>query len=373
MKSITLSANSSWYLYNFRSSSILQAMDAGFKVTCISPKDDYSKNLIEIGCEHYPIDFSSKSKNPFQDFLLILKFFIAYLKIKPYATFHFTVKNNIYGTLAARMLGIPSINNISGLGTAFLRRSFLSRLVLTLYKISQPFAYKIFCQNIEDLDFLKNNKVASSQKLILIPGSGVDTSKFHPTLRKNYRFASNRVFTFIFAGRILYDKGLSELMGAMKEINESSIKCRLILCGFVDSNNLSAVSNEDLNYWSSLPGVDWIGSSDAVEGVMAQADCIILPSYREGMPKTLLEAGSMEIPAIATNVPGCRSIIKDGLNGFLCEPFSSKSIQLAMEKIMKMKNKDLKEMGKRARSEVLLNFDESIVIDAFFSVLDELK
>jgi len=162
-------------------------------------------------------------------------------------------------------------------------------------------------------------------------------------------------------------------MGAMKEINESSVKCRLILCGFVDSNNLSAVSNEDLNYWSSLPGVDWIGSSDAVEGVMAQADCIILPSYREGMPKTLLEAGSMEIPAIATNVPGCRSIIKDGLNGFLCEPFSSKSIQLAMEKIMKMKNKDLKEMGKRARSEVLLNFDESIVIDAFFSVLDELK
>ena len=374
MKTITLSANSSWYLYNFRSSTIIEAINRGYEVTCLSPTDDYTQSLVSLGCKHYPINFISKNSNPFSEFLLIFKFFFAYQKIKPMIAFHFTVKNNIYGTIAAASMGIPAVSNISGLGTAFIKTSLISNVVLFLYKVSQRFAFKIFCQNEEDLNFLINNKISSKGKLILIPGSGVDTNRFHPNLRENYHssISNNNKFTFLYAGRMLYDKGLNELLEAFQALNKHESISELVLCGFVDSDNISAISNHELQSWSKISGVEWVGSSNNIEIIMAKADCIVLPSYREGMPKTLLEAGSMGLPAIATNVPGCRNIITDNFNGILCEPYSSTSLKHAMEKIIRLDKNKLSTMGNNARSRVLEKFDETIVIKNFFQVIDQL-
>lgn len=371
MKTISLSANSSWYLYNFRSSTISAAVNKGYKVICISPKDDYSNKLIDIGCEHYPLNFSSKSSNPFKEFFLIINFLIAYLNIKPDVVFHFTVKNNIYGTLAAKMLGIPSVNNISGLGTAFIKKSYLSRIVIFLYKISQKYAFKIFCQNKEDYEFLIGNKIVARNQLILIPGSGVNTKKFFFTdYNDHFSKLRDKNFTFLYIGRMLYDKGLQELVDAFQSIDNYPMKYRLILCGFSDSDNLSAVSNEDIELWSNIPGIEWIGPTDNAKNVMSLAHCVVLPSYREGMPKSLLEAGSMGIPVIATNVPGCRDIITDGFNGFLCEPYSSNSLKDCMEKVLNLDSENLKKVGQNARKIVLKNFDEEIVVKNFFDIFN---
>jgi glycosyltransferase involved in cell wall biosynthesis len=372
MPLITLSANSSWYLYNFRSSTITRALSKGYKVTCISPEDEYSQRLIKLGCNHYPINFKSKSKNLFLELFLIFKFIKAYFILKPSAVFHFTVKNNIYGTMAAALLGIPAINNISGLGTAFLKKSLVSFVVTVLYKISQPFAYKIFCQNTEDLNYFKDNRFAQSENLILIPGSGVDTKRFNPNLRISRPASHDEIFTFLYAGRMLRDKGLVELITAIRSINLNSIKCKLILCGFVDSDNISAISIDDIESWSLLPGIQWVGASDQIENIMSKVDCMVLPSYREGMPKSLIEGGSMGLPAVTTDVPGCRNIIQDGVNGFLCKPYSAVSLQSAMEQMLKISKEELHKLGERSRENILLKFDEQIVINSFCKVLDEL-
>jgi glycosyltransferase involved in cell wall biosynthesis len=313
--------------------------------------------------------------NPFLEFALILKFVLAYARIKPEMAFHFTVKNNIYGTFAAAMQRIPVVNNISGLGTAFIQKTTLSSVVLFLLKISQHFAFKIFCQNKDDYHFLIQKKVASHNQLILIPGSGVNTSKFHPSIRQSYKSSHPDVdgFTFLYAGRMLYDKGLNELMEAFQNITGYQGRCRLILCGFVDADNISAVTSQDIKNWSKVSGVEWIGSSDNIELIMAAADCVVLPSYREGMPKSLLEAGSMGLPVIATNVPGCKNIVINELNGLLCEPYNPESLQHAMEKMMATSQSDLAKMGKSARAQILRQYDENIVINEFFAVLESLE
>jgi glycosyltransferase involved in cell wall biosynthesis len=371
MKTISLSANSSWYLYNFRSSTINHALQKGYSVICISPEDSYSQELIKLGCSHYPLSFKSKSVNPFLELMIFVKFFIAYFRIKPKVAFHFTIKNNIYGTFAASILGIPAVNNISGLGTAFLKKNIFSSFVLFLYKISQGLAFKIFCQNKEDYNFLIQNKVTNKNKLILIPGSGVDTQKFHPSKREQYKYLkSKKLFTFLYIGRMLYDKGLNELLEAIKIINLNEVKCKLVLCGFTDSDNVSAVSLADLNKWSNFPGVDWIGSTNSVEIIMAKVDCVVLASYREGMPRSLLEAGSMGLPSIATDVPGCRNIISNEFNGFLCKSNSSRALVEVMEKVLSLTSDELEKIGSNARKNVLNNFDEKIVINKFFEVLN---
>lgn len=367
-KTVTLSANSSWYLYNFRQSTLKELILREYTVVCISPEDGYHLKLIEMGCQHCPINFSSNSKNPLLDLLIIYKLFKIYRKINPCMCFHFTVKNNIYGTLAAKLLNIPAVNNVSGLGTAFLSISWSSIIVRLLYKMSQPFAHKVYCQNSEDFEYLIKYKLVPEQNLSLLPGSGVDLKRFKPSsLDRN----PNTLFTFLFAGRMLRDKGVIELVNAMTEINSVDQSCKLILCGFSDSDNISAITKDELQAFSSLPYIDWIGPTDSIEEVLAEVDCVVLPSYREGMPKILLEAGAMGLPSLASDVPGCQNIIQDGVNGLLFQPKQIASLKNAMDQMLKMSDKDIQSMGLNALNIVKENFDEEIVIKEFFKVLDE--
>jgi glycosyltransferase involved in cell wall biosynthesis len=368
-KTITLSANSSWYLYNFRKTTLREALLRGYKVICISPEDSYHLKLIDMGCIHKPMNFYSSSKNPFLDFIIFLKFFLIYRKIKPDMAFHFTIKNNIYGTLAARLLWIPAVNNVSGLGTAFISFSLSSIIVKLLYKISQPFAYKVFCQNNEDYDYLINHKLVPKKNLALLPGSGVDLKRFNTNL--NATANRNSIFTFLFAGRMLKDKGVLELIDAVRHVNQKKQRCKLILCGFSDVDNISAINQETLNSFSLIQGIEWIGPSDSIEEVLALVDCVVLPSYREGMPKILLEAGAMGLPSLASDVPGCRDVIQDGVNGLLFKPKNVQSLKKAIEHMLSMKDSERERMGSSAKRIIEKHFDETIVVNTFFSVLQE--
>ena len=367
MSTVTISSNTSWYLYNFRASTIRRLLEDGFRVVCLSPEDDYSQKLIQdLGCEWLPLTMNNQGSNPFKDAGLVYRFWRYYRRLKPVAALHFTIKNNVYGTWAAKLLGVPAINNVSGLGTAFIRGGLVSKIVRLLYKTSQPFAHRIFCQNDEDMRQLVQSKLVPSERLELLPGSGVDLDRFKPCLKKEH----SSPVRFLYAGRMLADKGLHELIGAVRTINADGVGCHLWLCGFADVGNVSAISKEQLIEWGKEPGVDWMGPNDSMEEIYPRVDCVILPSYREGMPRSLLEAGAMGLPVVTTDVPGCRNIVEDGFNGFLCEAHSSISLVESMHKIMSMTDEERLMMGKNGRDLVCEKFDEQLVVEATLRAVD---
>lgn len=366
---VTLSANTSWYLYNFRKSTIISFQKIGYEVFCIAPKDEYTEKLKSLGCNCLDLKMDNKGNNPFKDLLIVFRFFKIYAKLAPVVAFHFTVKNNIYGTWASFLSRTPAINNISGLGTAFIKKGPISLIVKILYRLSQPIAKKVYCQNIEDFNFLVDNKLVARKKLFVLPGSGVDLNKFKPRKLIN----KNKIFRFLFVGRILADKGINELISAVENINMHKIQCHLWICGFKNSNNVSAINDDQIEYWKNIPGVSWIKPNDEIENVMKDANCVVLPSYREGMPRSLLEAGAMGLPSITTDVPGCRNIIQDNINGFICEAKNSKSLESAMLKMINTPSEDILKMGKAARNIVENSFDEQIVIKEYLNSLKSFR
>ena len=358
---ILLVANTSWYLYNFRAATIRRLSQKGYRVVCLSPRDDYSSKLTDtLPCDWLPLKMNNQGSNPVKDAQLVYQFFRYYKQLRPVAALHFTIKNNIYGTWAAWLLGIPAINTVSGLGTAFIRKGLVSAIVRLLYKTSQPFAHRIFCQNEEDYQQLKNAKLVPGGRLQLVPGSGVDINRFNPLLRKSH----SGPLRFLYAGRMLADKGLVELVTAVNSLNRDTVVCHLWLCGFADVSNVSAISGEQLAQWGALPGISWLGPSDTMEDIYAMADCVVLPSYREGMPRSLLEAGAMGLPVIATDVPGCRQIVKHGYNGLLCEARSSDALLAAMQNMLALSAGQRAKLADNGRRVVVENFSEELVVDA---------
>lgn len=330
-------------------------------MVCLSPPDDYSQKIVDdLGAEWLSLPMDNMGSNPIKDIFLVIKFWRIYRKLKPLAAFHFTIKNNVYGTWAARLAGVPAINNVSGLGTAFIRSGLLGVIVRLLYKLSMPMAYKVFCQNQEDYKLLIENKLVPVARLSILPGSGVDLERFRPGLVTPHKDH----FRFLFAGRLLADKGLCELINAVKLVNAGGARCVLWLCGFTDVDNVSAIKKHELDAWLDIAGVEYLGSSDSMEEIYAQADCVVLPSYREGMPRNLLEAGAMGLPVIATDVPGCRSIVTDGFNGLLCEVKNSDSLAQAMIKMLEMEDAERGIMGKNGRARVESDYDEESVVEA---------
>ena len=366
---VSLSANTSWYLYNFRQSTIKAFLNMNYEVLCISPKDEYTKYLESLGCNCINLKMNNKGINPFKDILIVFRLFFIYFKYKPIAAFHFTIKNNIYGTWASFFSNTPAINNISGLGTAFITTGMISKIVRLLYKCSQPFAHRVFCQNQEDLDLLINKKLIKKDKLYLLPGSGVDLKRFHSNLVKNN---ANDKFTFLYVGRLLADKGMFELIDAFKNLRTKKNNCQLWICGLLNADNISSISKSQIKGWKSIIGIEFIEPRRDIENVYKKVDCVVLPSYREGMPKTLLEAGSMGLPAVATNVPGCRNIIQDNVNGFLCRAKDARDLEQAMIKALNLSRNDYEKMSINARNIVENNFDEKIVIDSALDALDSL-
>lgn len=366
---ITLSANTSWYLFNFRGSTIRALVAAGHRVVCLSPPDDYSRRLAGLGAEWRPLAMDNAGTHPGRDLALLWRLLRQYRALRPMVAFHFTIKNNVYGTWAARALGIPAVNNVSGLGTAFIRPGPVAAVVRALYRLSQPLAHRVFCQNSEDFDLLRQRRLVPADRLVLLPGSGVDLQRFQPRLRVPRTPGSP--LRLLYAGRMLADKGLYELIEAVGRLNEHGVRCELSLCGFVGAANVSAISEASLQQWARRPGVRWLGPSDDMPQVYAHADAVVLPSYREGMPRSLLEAAAMALPVVATDVPGCRHIVRHGESGLLCEARSADALFDALEHLLALTDVERAALGDAGRARVEAEFDEQLVVKAAMAVVDE--
>jgi len=363
---IAISANTSWYIYNFRKNTIISLIEQGYKIMAIAPQDEYSNKLSELGCQLIHIDIDQGGTNPVRDLKTLFDFQLIYRKYSIDVVLNFTPKNNIYSTLAASLNGTKSINNIAGLGILFINESITSKIARFLYKISQSKASKLFFQNEDDRKLFLNKKITTTVETDRLPGSGVDLSRFIVSPTSN-----DGTVRFLLIARMLYDKGIGQYVEAARVLKaKHGHNVELCLLGFLDVNNPSAVSKQDMQSWVDEGIVNYLGTSDNVEQEIAKVDCMVLPSYyREGVPKSLLEAGAMGKPIVTTDNVGCRETVDDGINGFLCEPRSSASLIEKLELIMNMTHVERLAMGEKSRIKIESEFDERIVINKYLDAI----
>lgn len=363
---IAISANTSWYLFNFRKNTITSLLAQGYEVYAISPRDSYSIKLEELGAQYIDIDIEQSGTNPVRDIKSFLSFASVFWKKEIDVVLNFTPKNNIYSTLAAKICGVKVINNIAGLGTLFVNESLVSKIARLLYKISQRFADKIFFQNEDDRKLFLLNGMVKEEVTDRLPGSGADLSKFTvvPAI-------DDGVTRFLLIARMLYDKGVGHYVEAARILRGkygSAVEFNLL--GFLDVNNPSAVTKDQMQEWVSEGVVNYLGTSDSVETEIAKSDCVVLPSfYREGVPKSLLEAGAMGKPIVTTDNVGCRETVDDGVNGFLCEPRSTASLVSQLDRIITMGYQSRISMGLLSRQKIENEFDEKIIIAKYLEAI----
>jgi glycosyltransferase involved in cell wall biosynthesis len=357
---IAIVLNTSWNIYNFRLGLVRSLINEGHEIIAVAPYDEYSSKLKEIGCTYEKVTMDSRGANPIKDFGLTIELFRIYRRINPDIILHFTIKPNIYGTLAAKLLGIPTINNVCGLGTVFLNRGIVSFVAKMMYKVAFKFPAKVLFQNDQDKKLFIDEKLIEKDIAELIPGSGIDLSKFVPKVLPN-----NKDFTFLLISRLIHDKGIVEYIEAIKKLKQRGIKAKFQILGAIDEEHRRGIPADIINSWIQDGLIEYLGRVSDVRNYILKADCIVLPSYREGTPRTLLEAAGMARPIVTTNVAGCNNVVKDNYNGFLCD---LKDVDDLADKMLKMYNLPFRErqiFGINGRELVEKSYDENVVIDKY--------
>ncbi|MCD9461916.1 glycosyl transferase family 1 [Photobacterium phosphoreum] len=369
MAKIAISANTSWYLFNFRKNTILALIEAGHTVTAISPRDDYSIKLEQLGARFIHIDIDQGGTNPVNDAKTYFAFNAIFKAEKFDVVLNFTPKNNIYATVAASKNGTKVINNIAGLGIIFINENITAKIARGLYKFSQRRADKIFFQNEDDRGLFIDNKLADISKTDRLPGSGADLSRFAISPATD-----DGVVSFLLVARMLYDKGIGHYVEAARELKQRyGDKVQFNLLGFLDVNNPSAVSRAEMKVWVDEGIVNYLGFSDTVEEEIAKVDCMVLPSfYREGVPKSLLEAGAMGKPIVTTDNVGCRETVDHGINGYLCQTRSTASLVEMLTKMIEHTHQERLDMGLASRQKIENEFDEKIIINKYLMAIESI-
>ncbi len=365
---IAIVLNTSWNIYNFRMSFVQSLINQGYEVHTIAPHDDYTKYLTEVGCIHHKVRMDSRGANFIKDTALIAELFLIYRKVRPDVILHYTIKPNVYGTLAASMLKIPVINNVCGLGTVFLKDNLVSAIAILLYRISFRFAQKVFFQNHDDLKLFIDRGLVPSSVVDLVPGSGINLKKFQPMV-----FKRNKKFTFLLISRLITDKGILEYIDAVKRLKTGGIDARFQILGAIDEEHKRGIKACVIEEWINSGTIEYLGITDDVRQFIDQADCIVLPSYREGTPRTLLEAASSAKPIIATDVPGCNHVVINQYNGLLCKLKDSEDLAEKMKLMSGFDDTKLKQFGLNGRIKMEAEYDESVVINKYLETLNGLK
>jgi glycosyltransferase involved in cell wall biosynthesis len=361
---IVLSANSDWNIANFRQGLIRGLRSAGYEPVVIAPQDPaMDARMQQLDVERIPIRVERAGLNPLADLKLLLVYRQLLGRIRPRAYLGFTIKPNIYGSLASASLGIPAIPNVSGIGNAFIRRDPVQRTVTTLSRFGFRRAPVVFFQNEEDRQLFLGRKIVRPDQARLLPGSGVDLEHFAPVP------PAGDEATFLLIARLVRDKGVVEFVDAARSLRAHLPGARFQLLGGTDEGHRTSIPGETINNWVKEGVIDYLGTTDDVRPYIAAATAIVLPSYREGLPRSLLEAGAMARPLIATDVPGCRDVIEDGVNGYLCGARDSASLAAAMRRMAELPAARRHAIGEAARRKVQERFSEAFVVRAYLDVL----
>ena len=370
---VLIALNSAWNLVNFRSGLIRALVFSGYEVVATAPLDEYASSVVGLGCHFIPLRLDKKGTHPGRDLLLLWRFYKLLRRQQPEIYLSYTIKPNIYGSLAAHLLRIPVINNVAGLGIVFATETMLTRLVRGLYRLVLSRSAKVFFQNGDDRKMFVAGGLVPHSVAECLPGSGIDLAKFSPL-----PFTRRGKVRFLLIARMLWDKGIGEYVEAARILKTRSVNADFALLGFLDVENPNAISRKQMETWTEEGVVHYLGVSDDVRIEIAAADCVVLPSYyREGTPRALLEAAAMGRPIITTDSVGCREVVDDGVNGYLCRPRDAYDLADKMARIEKLSIGELELMGTSGRKKMESEFDERIVINKYLeeiaSVLKQQK
>lgn len=369
-KKIAFIANTAWSMYNFRQGLIKMLVAAKTEVYVIAPYDEYAHKLEALGVRFKRLlRLHAQGVNPLNDYLLYKELKNTLCAIHPDFLFTYTVKPNIYGVLAASTLNIPVVAVVTGLGHGFSKGGVITYAIKKLYRFSLKRASKIWFLNNDDLAYFVANGILNETKLKLIPGEGIDLEYF----KRHSPYPENVPVKFLYSGRMLYEKGVADFVNAVAELKNKGRCVVGELLGFTDTENPSAITLEIVKSWESQNIIRYLGTTDDVRLYLEQTNCLVFPSYySEGVPRCLLEAASMEVPAITTDSTGCRDVVEDQKTGYLTKPKDVEHLVKKMEAFMELSLADKVEMGKKARIKVQKSFSEEQVLKIYVHQIGEI-
>ncbi|HEU5137297.1 MAG TPA: glycosyltransferase family 4 protein [Steroidobacteraceae bacterium] len=350
-------------LHLFRRNLVHRLASAGATVVAMgSGADGYGERLTAEGIAFAPIPVALRGVAPLTDLRLVWTLWREFRRRRPAVVHAFTIKPAIYATLAAALAGVPvRVVTITGLGYAFTSAGAgMNKLVNLLYRLALARAKRVYFQNADDRDLFVSNGLVDNGKVRLVAGSGVDTSRFVPAVLP----CESRVpLTFCMISRLLGEKGVREYLNAAQRIRRDYPDVKFLLVGGTDPRNPTALAQSEVTQLGQqASAVEWIGEVDDVRPQIARADVVVLPSYREGLPRVLLEASAMGRALIASDVPGCRQVVLPGVTGLLVPPADVDRLELAMRELIANPGR-ISAMGAAGRAFVVEHFDEGAVIE----------
>lgn len=359
-------ANTAWSMWNFRGGLLSALLQRGYRITIVAPPDGTVFLLCDLGCSFIPLTLSAKGVNPFADLKLTWDLVKLYRRIDVDLIIHYTVKPNIYGSFAAWLCHLPTISITTGLGYAFLNNGLIPKVVRLLYKYALKYPRLIIFLNEDDRNEFVSRRIIDSRKARIFPGEGVDLDFFHPVINPS----EDDSIHFLLIARLLWDKGVGEYVAAAKYVRSVYPNVKFKLLGDFQANNPSAIGYDQLKVWINEGVLEYLGTTHDVRPVIMKSDCVVLPSYREGLPRTMIEAAAMAKPIIVTDVPGCRDVVRHGETGLLCEARSIESLTCAMIKFINMNIEQRISMGNSGRTFIAANFDEKKIIKIYLDMLE---
>jgi glycosyltransferase involved in cell wall biosynthesis len=365
-KKIVVIENSLFSTYTMRDSLMKRLMKEGYEVTVLTHTNSFVVHVEKTGLR--VINIGSGNLNPFKIFKYIFRLYAALKKIKPDLCLIFSIRPAIFGNLLARQLGIPTITNITGVGPLFSSKNLAYRIARSVYRFALKKTRTVFFQNSDDLNLFLKNKFVKKEVAKRIPGSGVDYEKFSPM-----EVDKDDHFVFLFIGRLIKDKGIFEFVEAARILRKKYPKLVFNVIGPFWHQNLrsNTISKKELQNWIVEGVIDYEGEKKDIRKYIARADCIVLPSYREGTSNILLEAASMEKPIVTTNTTGCKETVEDGVTGFLCQIKDSRDLAEKMEKMYLLSQEERNQMGKKGREKMIREFDKKIVLNQYLDAIDD--
>ncbi|MCW5211859.1 glycosyltransferase family 4 protein [Desulfobulbus sp. TB] len=369
-------ANTDWYLYNFRLELARYLCEQGAQVIMMSPPGEYGVRIEKQGFRWISLPMERRSLHPLQEFQLLRYIYAIYKKEQPDVVHNFTIKSVVYGALAAQTAGVKKrIHAVAGLGHVFISHSLQARLLRPLVKglLRQALRGKgsrLILQNPDDRKLFLQHKLISPDQMYLIKGSGVDTKRFFPVSREPKR--NRGKFRVVLAARLLWEKGIREYIEAATLLAHRANELEFLLAGATDPGNPSAVPEQDIRKWQQSGLVTVLGHVENMPQLMTEIDLMVLPSWREGTPRSLLEAASMGLPIITTDAPGCREIVEHGKNGFLVPTHDAPALAAKIEYLLEHPD-TCRCFGQAGREKVCQEFAQEIVFRQTWDVYCSLK
>ncbi|CAE6964409.1 glycosyltransferase family 4 protein [Paraburkholderia domus] len=381
MAKIVLFANTDWYLYNFRLSLAGALRDVGHEIVMVSPPGDYGPKLQALGFRWLALPMDRRSLNPLRE-LSVVRWFTNFLrKERPDLVHGFTIKCAIYGAIASKLASVPArINAVAGMGYVFTSSDVLAKILRPLVSQLMRFALNganslLILQNPDDVAFFTRERLVERQRIRLIKGSGVNCDRFTVPARLAHIGETQenaQPLNVLLAARLLWDKGVAEFIEAATIVHSQGLPVKFFLAGTADDGNPSAVSHTLVHQWVAEGKVEWLGHVDDMPSVLTQMDVMALPSYREGLPKTLIEAAACGLALLTTDAPGCREVVsEDGVDGLIVPVRNGPALAEAIKRLAGDRGL-CRRLGRAARLKVLDEFEERIVIRRTLEAYHEL-